>query len=162
DSFTATAGTYVLTVDATGIQDLAGNSGTGSASDTWTLNAPSSPTLQLVNENFFGGPGDENGTGVAVVNAGTDDKVYISGWSSANGDEGLVVKFNKPVGSNDVTQDWNTAWPGAAGADEFQGVAAMSTAVYAAGRSYSQTTDTVGDKEPKGVTVSFPVTGGTR
>src|SRR5205814_1697448 len=32
---TATDGTYLLTVSATGIQDAAGNAGTGSAADTW-------------------------------------------------------------------------------------------------------------------------------
>ncbi len=39
-------GTYSLTVDATGIQDLAGNAGTGTASETWVMDttAPAAPT----------------------------------------------------------------------------------------------------------------------
>jgi hypothetical protein len=45
DSFTAAAGNYVLTVNATGVQDLAGNTGTGSASVTWTTTLGSSATF---------------------------------------------------------------------------------------------------------------------
>jgi hypothetical protein len=50
DSFTAAAGTYVLTVNATGIQDLAGNFGTDSGSESWLVQAAANqpPTLAAV------------------------------------------------------------------------------------------------------------------
>src|SRR5262249_6301518 len=44
DGFTAAPGAYALTVNAAGVLDLAGNSGTGSASDTWTISSSSSTT----------------------------------------------------------------------------------------------------------------------
>jgi len=40
---TAAAGSYVLTVDATGVKDLAGNTGTGSQSESFVVNIP--PTI---------------------------------------------------------------------------------------------------------------------
>jgi hypothetical protein len=40
DRFTATPGAYVLTVNASDIQDLAGNAGVGSGSDVWSLTRP--------------------------------------------------------------------------------------------------------------------------
>jgi hypothetical protein len=43
---TGAAGTYTLTVSMTAVQDLAGNSGTGSAADSWTLDS-SSPTVVM-------------------------------------------------------------------------------------------------------------------
>jgi len=44
------AGTYSLTVDATGVSDLAGNAGTGSTNETWQiiLETPAAPTNLLV------------------------------------------------------------------------------------------------------------------
>lgn len=116
------------------------------------------PTLQ--SERFYGGAGDEIATGIAVVDSGTDFDVYAAGYSDATGNEGLVIKFSKSYGSGNVTQDWAKAWPGVTREDEFYGVAADSTSVFAAGRSYSQTVDTVGDKEAKGVTVSFSAADG--
>jgi len=44
--FTATDGQYELVVDAAGVQDLAGNAGTGSGSDTWLMDS-TPPTAEV-------------------------------------------------------------------------------------------------------------------
>ncbi|NCR09221.1 MAG: hypothetical protein GPI95_13180 [Microcystis aeruginosa LG13-11] len=58
-NLTQTEGTYTLTVNGNGIKDLSGNSGTGSASETWIMDVtpPNSPTNikvsdRLVNPNI--------------------------------------------------------------------------------------------------------------
>jgi len=117
-------------------------------------------TLTLLSEQFIGGSGNESGTGISVVDTGAAFSVYTSGQSDANGGEGLLAQYSVPYTLATPSQVWNTAWPGTAGYDAFNGVAATSTAVYAAGSSYARTTDTVGDKEQKGITVSFPLAGG--
>ncbi len=117
-------------------------------------------SLALANQEFMGGSGNEVGTAIAVADTGDSINVYTSGRSDANGNEGILAQFRVSDDLANPAQVWSAAWPGAAGYDSFNGVAATSTAVYAAGASYSQTIDTRGDKEQKGLTVSFPAAGG--
>jgi hypothetical protein len=47
DAFTAPLGTYVLTVSAVGVQNLAGNTGTASLSASWTVTNVTTPTTTI-------------------------------------------------------------------------------------------------------------------
>jgi trimeric autotransporter adhesin len=47
-AFTAAEGAYALTVDATGVQDLAGNAGSGTGSVSWTMDV--TPPTETVNQ----------------------------------------------------------------------------------------------------------------
>ncbi len=61
-------GTYTFTVSAAGVMDLAGNTGTGSASVTWVLvtTAPAAPTDLAISPNTGATPGlTDTGTGHA-------------------------------------------------------------------------------------------------
>jgi hypothetical protein len=95
---------------------------------------------------LFGGTGSEQGTGIAVDATG----VYFSGTNSSAG-EGIVGRYTASLGA----LDWNRGWPGAGGGDNFSGIALGGSQIVVAGSSFSQTTDTVGGKENKGVTVAF-------
>jgi PKD domain len=117
-------------------------------------------TLTLLGQQFTGGSGNEVGTGIAVAPAGAGYAVYLSGRSDANDGDGLLTRFNVPADLSAATQAWSQSWPGAAGYDPFNSVAATPTAVYAFGDGYSHTTDLVGDKEVKAITVAFPAAGG--
>lgn len=119
------------------------------------------PSLTLLSQQLFGGGGNEAGTGIAIVDTGTSLNAYVSGRSDANDGEGILVKYDVSSDLSGVTQDWASAFPGAPGYDSFEGVAATPTAVYTAGSSYSQTTDTVGDKESKGIVVNFQPAAGS-
>jgi len=95
----------------------------------------------------YGGTGDQTGTGIAATSSG----IYFTGQ---NGDQGVVGQYTPSLGPTPV---WNRNWGG--GSDEFNGVAATENGVYAAGRSYNFTSDTVGDKEGKGISVKFNTDG---
>ena len=60
-SFTAAEGSYVLTVNGAGIKDPAGNSGTGTASDSWTVDLTGPTVLDV----FDVTPNPRNQAGVA-------------------------------------------------------------------------------------------------
>ena len=64
-----------------------------------------------------------------------------SGASNAQGGEGVVVKYNLPYNATTVSQSWSTSYPGAAGPDQFNGIAATPTNAYASGYSFSRTAD---------------------
>lgn len=106
--------------------------------------------LPFLAQTTFGGAGDEVGTDVAANSSG----VYFSG--SDNAGQGVVGQFSSSLAPPPV---WSRLWPGPADGAFFNGVALTSTGVIAAGRSYYQTIDTVGDKEGKGVTVKFNADG---
>jgi len=114
----------------------------------------------VVDQKFFGGAGNESGTGVAVVNTGAGFSIYASGNSTALDGEGILVKYLLPTGSYTSSLSWSTTFPGAAGPDAFNGVAATTTNAYVAGYSFSHTIDTVGDKEQKGITLNYAASGG--
>jgi hypothetical protein len=116
--------------------------------------------LTLVDQKFFGGAGNETGTGISAINTGSGFSIYVSGNSEALDGEGVLVKYLLPTGSMTSTQSWSAPFPGAAGPDAFNGVAATTTNAYVAGYSFSHTTDTVGDKEQKGITLNFTSAGG--
>jgi hypothetical protein len=48
DGLTEADGSYVLTINAAGVQDLAGNAGTGSLSTSWVMSVSSSPTSHVL------------------------------------------------------------------------------------------------------------------
>lgn len=112
----------------------------------FALNPAPALALPLLAQATFGGTGDEIGTGVAVNSSG----VYFSG--SDNTGQGLIGQFSSSLAQSPV---WSRLWPGSSDSAFFSGVALTSTGVIAAGRSYSHTIDTVGDKEGKGITVNF-------
>jgi hypothetical protein len=116
--------------------------------------------LTQVSQNFFGGSGNEVASSIAVVDTGSDYSVYAAGRLSGTTNKGLLIQYRVPYALGGVSQAGSTTWPGGGGDGYFTGVAATSAAVYAAGASYSQTTDIVGDKEEKGIIVSFPSDGG--
>lgn len=112
--------------------------------------------LTLAATNLFGGTGDQRATAVSVAGGA----LYFSGVSSANGGDALVGRYALPT-VNNAAPVWSAIWPALANGDDFNGVAATAEGVYAAGSSYGRTSDTVGGKENKGITVKFPLTGAT-
>jgi hypothetical protein len=142
---------------AGGPYDVMANTAGAAPASFSVSNTPASTLLVT----FFGGTGDEQGTGITAVSNGSNYQVYVTGSSDALGGEGLLVDYGIPDPSGNISALWSKQWPGVAGYDRFDGVAANATDVYAAGQSYSQSSDLVGDKEPKGITVNFSPDGTT-
>ncbi|MGO8897662.1 MAG: beta strand repeat-containing protein [Isosphaeraceae bacterium] len=109
-------GTYTFTVSAAGVMDLAGNTGSGSASDTWVLStaAPAAPTDLAIAPNTGATPGltdtglvtltgtlSESGLAVDVADGNTD-----LGFATVNGTS-FSIALNLPAGANqlEVTAD---------------------------------------------------------
>jgi methionine-rich copper-binding protein CopC len=162
NDFVDTTGYYVEVVVGA-IKDLAGNNFAGiSGATAWNFTSASTvgSSLRIVGEVYYGEVGDEQGTGIAVVSSGTNYEVYTSGISNALNSEGLVNRFGPPNALGNIPSLWAKSWPGIAGSDQFFGLEATMTDVFVAGNSFARTTDSVGDKEPKGITVDFPVDGG--
>jgi len=113
-------------------------------------------SLTLAGTNLFGGAGDQRATAVGIAGGA----LYFSGVTAANDGDGLVASYALPM-ANNVTPVWSTIWPGLSGPDDFNGAAVSAEGVYVAGSSYQRTSDTVGGKENKGITVKFPLTGAT-
>lgn len=126
---------------------------TGGSYADWDYISVTSAPLQLLSSTFFGGAGDQNGTGIAVTNA-----IYVSGAVDANQGDGLVARYALPL-TDGVLPVWNKTFPTLSGYDHFSGIGVSSEGVYLAGQSFNRTTDTVGGKENKGITVKFPLTG---
>lgn len=126
----------------------------------WTgLEAGAAP--QLTGTTYYGGAGDQGGTGASV----SGGALYISGSvggiiGSANAPDGLVARYALPL-SNGAAPVWAATWPTVGGDDTFSGIGAAADGVYAAGLSYSRTSDNVGGKEYKGLVAKFPLTGAT-
>jgi len=121
---------------------------------THSAQTPNSPTaLPLLASTFFGGAGDQRGTGIAI---GTS--IYVSGAADLNGGDGLVANYALAF-TNGASPVWSKTWPTLASYDDFAGVGVSSEGVYLGGQSFNRTTDTVGGKEGKGITVKFPLTG---
>lgn len=115
---------------------------------------PQSPaTVPLISSTFFGGAGDQRGTGIAI---GTS--IYVSGAADLNGGDGLVANYALPL-INAASPVWSKTWPTLSSYDDFSGVGVSSEGVYLSGQSFNRTTDTAGGKEGKGITVKFPLTG---
>jgi hypothetical protein len=112
--------------------------------------------LVLAATNLVGGAGNQRATGVSI----SGGALYFSGTTDANGTDGIVARVPLPM-TNSAALQWSTAWPGLASGDEFNSIGVSIEGVYLAGNSYNRTTDTVGGKENKGITVKFPLTGAT-
>jgi len=119
-----------------------------------TTAAHAQSLLSLAATNLFGGAGDQRATTVSIGGGA----VFLSGVSSANGGDGLVVRFAGSMTDN-AAPVWSTIWPTMSGGDDFMGVAASGEGVYLAGSSFGRTSDTAGGKENKGITVKFPLNG---
>jgi hypothetical protein len=116
---------------------------------------PNSPTaLPLLSSTFFGGAGDQRGTGISIA-AGA---IYVSGLTDANSSDGLVARYAIPLLAG-AAPVWSDTWPTLTSYDDFNGIGVSSEGVYVAGQSFNRTTDTVGGKEGKGITVKYPLTG---
>jgi hypothetical protein len=85
-----------------------------------------------------------------------NDGLYIAAVNANVG--GMLFKFNLLTTR---TPEWQVTWPNQPGSEELTGVSAYPDGVYVSGSSASRTTDLVGDKELKGITAKFPLTGAT-
>ncbi len=105
-------------------------------------------TAPLLEQTTFGTAADEFGNGIAADATG----VYFSGFR-ASPSEALVGKYPLSLGP---VPTWSRTWPGAPSQVETSwGIALGGSAVVTVGSSYVQTSDIVGDKERKGITVRF-------
>ncbi len=104
--------------------------------------------LTLASSTFFGGPGDQRGTGIAIAGGA----IYVSGHTEPIGTpttEGFVVRYAIPPTSA-------PAWSKSLSGDTpFNGVAATNEGVYAVGISDAFTNDFVGGKEGKTFLAKF-------
>ncbi len=113
-------------------------------------------SLTLVATNLLGGAGDQRSTAVSIAGGA----LYLSGVTAAGSGDGFMARYALPI-TNNAAPVWSAAWPGLGGSDEFNGISASADSIYVAGNSYLRTSDTVGGKENKGITVKFPLTGTT-
>jgi hypothetical protein len=105
-------GTYTFTISAGGVEDLYGNTGTGSASDSWTLitTAPAAPTGLAISPNTGATPGMTDtgsvtlsgtlpaaGLSVDVMDGNTD-----LGYANVDGTS-FSIALTLPTGANDLT-----------------------------------------------------------
>lgn len=79
DTFTTADGTYVLTVEASGIKDAAGNAGSGSASDTWVLDKTAPTITDVVDVSP-----DPRNTSVACVDVTFSEKIKLNTFTAAD------------------------------------------------------------------------------
>ncbi|HLF40272.1 MAG TPA: hypothetical protein VI854_02240, partial [Acidimicrobiia bacterium] len=103
----------------------------------------------LAGSAFFGGSGDQRGTGISV----RDGAIYASGivqpQTQSPSDTALVLKYSTPLGAS-------PAWSRTVGSGtNFFGIAATTEGVYTTGWNYSLTTDGVGGKEAKSFAAKF-------
>ncbi|MBI4227162.1 MAG: hypothetical protein HY600_02685 [Candidatus Omnitrophica bacterium] len=124
---------------------------------------PKGPEFQ--GETYYGGVGDQGQGSQGGVGFALDERgIFLAGVDkNLFGGQALLVKYSLPPGPSPV---WAARWPNRSGSgyfnDEvFGGVACTEEGIYCAGRSWSQTTDSGGSKEHKGVLVKFPLTGPT-
>jgi RHS repeat-associated protein len=104
-------GTYTFTVSAAGVMDLAGNTGSRSASDTWVLatSAPAAPTDLAISPNTGASPGvtntglvtltgtlPESGLAVDVMDGNTD-----LGFATVSGTS-FSMTLDLPAGTNQL------------------------------------------------------------
>jgi hypothetical protein len=119
-------------------------------------NAVHAQSFSIAATNYFGGAGDQQALALSIAGG----SLYLSGETTANGGDGILACYALPLASPG-TPTWSVVWPGQSGPDSFYGVAASAEGVYVAGYSYARIIDNNGDKETKGITVKFPLTGAT-
>ncbi len=112
-------------------------------------------TMRLVSTNFYGGAGNQRGTGIAITTNG----VHLTGIDVTGGfsNEGLVLNYTYPV-NNFAAPAWNISWPGVAGDDNFNGIGVSSEGVYIAADSLNRPSASAFNR---GLAVKFPLTGAT-
>ena len=111
--------------------------------------------IQLNATKFLTGAGsDVRGTGISIASGA----IYVSGTTGILGTDGLIARYDLPLTMQSFPV-WFTNWPGQTGPDNFNSIVAMADGVYAAGDSFSQTTDLLGGKQSKGMMAKFPITG---
>jgi len=109
------------------------------------------PSISLAGSTFFGGAGDQGGTGISIAGAA----IYLSGdvqpLSQQPSDTALVLRYATPIGNNSPP-----AWSRSFGfGTAFFGVAATDEGVYPVGWNYSLSSDPVGGKEVKSIAAKF-------
>jgi hypothetical protein len=117
------------------------------------LASVSIPSPVLVSTNFYGGSGDQRGTGVAIANG----QVYVAGNIVEGGtasDTALLAAYALPPAAPPA---WSFSWP----YGTFFGLVATNQGLYLPGYSYTLTTDNVGGKENKSILTKFPLDGAT-
>ena len=96
---------------------------------------------------------DQRFTAVAIRNG----SLYAGGITDALATNGIISRLALPM-QHAALPLYSLNWPNAQGGTRFNGVAASSNGVYAAGDSYTRTFDTpANDKQTKGITVKFPL-----
>jgi hypothetical protein len=113
---------------------------------------------------FFGGSGDQRGTGIAIAGG----KIYLSGVGPGYNLDGIAIQYSLPPATS---PDWVAFWPNQAGPprsgqarsndDEFWGVTVTDEGVYFAGFGDSFVYDSTYYIEHKSYLVKFPLTGAT-
>ncbi|MBI3458284.1 MAG: hypothetical protein HY002_21140 [Candidatus Rokubacteria bacterium] len=129
------------------------------------LGAEEQGGLQFRKALLYGGGGNQRGTALSFYNA---SDLYLSGADeAASGGQSLALHYRLSSDGGDPVLDWALRWPnvpnrsGNPNSEVFDGIVGTRGGVFAAGRSWSQTQDGVGDKEHKGVLLRFPLTGAT-
>lgn len=113
-----------------------------------SCSSPPVHTAPLLGQTTIGTASDELGTGIAADASGA----YFSGYRTGP-TEATVGKYPLSLGS---VPTWTRSWPAAPSQGEtFLGMTLGGNGVIAGGSSYLQTSDIVGDKERKGITVRF-------
>lgn len=97
---------------------------------------------------------DVTGTGIKYASG----SIYACANNSAS--SGLIASYATPV-TPSASPVWNATWPDSNPSDQFFGISSTTNGLYLAGPDYTRTTDTVGGKEGKGLTLKFPFTGAT-
>ena len=75
--------------------------------------------------------GDQFGTGVAALDTGSGYAAYLSGRTTANGDDGLALRVNTPYSLAAGSVAFNTQWPLQANGDSLNAVAVAPTLTHA-------------------------------
>jgi N-acetylneuraminic acid mutarotase len=132
---------------------IGGRNSSGSVATNEAFTPP--PALTLDGATFFGGAGDQRGTGIAISNG----SIYLSGdiqpETQSASDSALLLGYAIPTAQGSVPA-WSRSF--AFGTDFF-GIAATSEGLYADGWNYSLSTDNVGGKEVKSIMAKFPLDG---
>lgn len=85
--------------------------------------------------------------------------LYLVGSTEANVNNAIYGRFGLPMQAGQIPYE-TVNWPDNAGGANFRGVAVgASGSIYAAGDSFTRTTDGTGTKQTKGIVVRFPRTG---
>ena len=100
------------------------------------------------------GGADLAATGIKCLSGGA----FITGNNSVVGS--FMARYNTPMSAGAATA-FNFNWPGSSPSDNFNGVTASASGVYAAAANFTRTVDSVGGKEDKGLVAKFPLNGAT-